>query len=71
MEDPPYTIPGRSLDVFYYSQRGRGKSLPHLAVWHLARVDIDEINVECVDDEACVILLPDFPSDMALKIVRK
>jgi hypothetical protein len=33
-------------------------------------VYLDEISVECTADEACVIDLPDFTSDIAFKIVR-
>jgi hypothetical protein len=33
-------------------------------------VFLDEFDVECADGEACIINLPDFTSDIALKIVR-
>jgi len=32
---------------------------------------LDALDVECVADEACVIALPDFKSDIAFKIIRK
>ena len=34
-------------------------------------VDLDAFDVECAEEEACLIALPDFTSDMAFKIIRK
>ena len=77
-----FSLEGKTIDEVRSSISLRRDVQAHLkgmiAGWYTSKpydtwqgVYLDEFDVECQDGESCTILLPDFTSDMAFKIIRQ